>query len=302
MQLPDAWYVVAASEEIGNKPLSVVIFSKEFVLWRDESGKVVMQNDSCPHRSAKLSLGEVHKNCIQCPFHGFTFDTSGNCTFVPETEKPSLNLKVETHEVVERNGFIWLKKGSALPESAPWFHELGEDLSMYQSIHEWPTHLTRCVENQLDYAHLPFVHRKTIGRNVDVTGIRRIDCQNDRISMYVDEHNKEIPTIQFIFPNLWLLTISAERFFQFIAFVPVSPERTRLYLRAYQSFARFPLIEPVLKLIFNKSNSMILNEDRAVVLSQTPIVSTEAGNEKLFQSDRAIEHFRRLWRETTTLK
>lgn len=299
MQVPDAWYVVASSMEIGRKPISVFLFSKKFVLWRDSAGEIHMQIDACPHRSASLSLGVVVDDCITCPFHGFRFDSTGACSLVPETGRAAPNLKVETHEVLERNGFVWLKKGDNLPDSPPWFDELSDGLVSYQSIHEWPTHISRCVENQLDYAHLPFVHRKTIGRGLDVSGTRRIDCNDRRISMYVDVENNDIPTIQFIFPNLWLLTIRARKFFQFIAFVPMTAVRTRLYLRAYQGVITVPLLNPFLAPIFNRSNSVILNEDRRVVLSQRPLDTSEAVEEKLFPSDRGIDHFRRLWRANT---
>lgn len=298
MQVPDAWYVVASSTEIGRKPFSVSLFSKKFVLWRDSASELHMQIDVCPHRSASLSLGEVVENCIRCPFHGFSFDATGSCSLVPETGRPAPNLKLETHTVIERNGFVWLKKGDNLPESPPWFEDLHDRLFSYQSIHEWPTHISRCVENQLDYAHLPFVHRKTIGRGLDISGARRIDCNEGRIHMYVDQEKSDVPTIQFIFPNLWLLTIKARKFFQFIAFVPMDPERTRLYLRAYQGVITFPPLAPLLSPMFNWSNTIILNEDRRVVLSQRPLDSSDAANEKLFPSDRAIDHFRRLWLES----
>ncbi|MBX9669174.1 MAG: hypothetical protein K2X93_16230, partial [Candidatus Obscuribacterales bacterium] len=158
----------------------------------------------------------------------------------------------------------------------------------------------RTLENQLDYAHLPFVHRKTIGRGLDVRGTRRIDCNDLRIQMYVDQEKSEIPAIQFIFPNLWLLTIRARKFFQFIAFVPVTAERTRLYLRAYQGVITFPLFNPLLGPIFNWTNAVILNEDRRIVLSQRPSDTRNAVSEKLFPSDKAVDHFRRLWHASTT--
>lgn len=298
MQVPSAWYTVAASTQVGSTPLAVQLFGKDFVLWRNSAGRIIMQADTCPHRSAKLSLGEVHDDCISCPFHGFRFDTTGSCTFVPETGKAAPNLRVDTLQVMEKNGFVWLKHGRTGSDSPPWFTELDSGLAVHESVHEWPTHITRCVENQLDYAHLPFVHKTTIGRNVDVRGTRRIDCEEDRIAMYVSDANAPKAAIQFIFPNLWLLTISPGKFYQFISFVPMSDTKTRLYLRAYQRFLTAPLIVPLLTPLFNRSNSIILEQDRNVVLSQRPPVSTEATLEKLFPSDRAIDYFRQRWRSS----
>lgn len=296
MELPDAWYVVASSNEIRKRPHQVNIFSKKFVLWRNSNGEIIMQDDVCPHRSASLSLGDIVDNCITCPFHGFAFDENGSCSFIPETGKPAPNLQIETFSIVERHSFVWLRRGENLSESPPWFNELKENLVSYQSIHEWPTHMSRCVENQLDYAHLPFVHKKTIGHDVDVFGPRRIDCDDRKISMYVNSQSDDIPTIQFMFPNLWLLTIKKDKFYQFIAFVPVAPGITRLYLRAYQGMFTLPLLSPLLGPIFNQLNSVILREDRRVVLSQMPLDTSQVINEKLFPSDRAIKHFRDLWK------
>ena len=298
MQLPDAWYVVASSDEIRKKPHQVGLFSRKFVLWRNSSGEIIMQDDVCPHRSASFSLGDVVDDCIRCPFHGFAFDEKGSCSFIPETGKPAPNLQIESFQVVERHGFVWLKRGDNLPESPPWFSELNDKLVSHQSIHQWPTHISRCVENQLDYAHLPFVHKKTIGRDVNVLGPRRIDCNERKISMYVNSQSDEIPTIQFMFPNLWMLTIKNKRFYQFIAFVPVAHGVTRIYLRAYQGMFTFPPLSPLLQPFFNYLNAVILNEDRRVVLSQIPLDTSEVHNEKLFPSDKAIKHFRELWKET----
>lgn len=299
MMAPSAWYTIAPSSEVRRHPVSVELLSTEYVLWRDQTGKVIAQKDTCPHRSAKLSLGEISNNCIHCPFHGFSFDTTGSCTFVPETERPAPNLRVETFEVKEQHGFIWLKHGNDLADTPPWFYELDSNLLMHESVHEWPTHITRCVENQLDYAHLPFVHRTTIGRNVDIRGKREIEYENGRISMYVDKSDISRAAIQLIFPNLWLLTIAPGKFYQFISFVPLSESRTRLYLRAYQRFIPVPFLKPILTPLFNKSNSVILEQDRHVVLSQRPQNSTEAMDEKSFPSDRAIDLFRKVWREAT---
>lgn len=296
MQVPDGWYAIASSEELKKAPLAVRAFGTNLVLWRSTNGSPILQEDLCPHRSAKLSLGDINRGCIRCPFHGFEFDTAGSCTFVPETGRQAKNLKVTTHAVIEQNGLIWLFKGDdAVKTAPPWFEELDESYAMAQTTHEWPTHITRCVENQLDYAHLPFVHKSTIGHDVDVRGSREVVCQNGRIELFVNLKAPSTPTIQFIFPNLWLLTIVPKRFYQFIAFVPASEGTTRLYLRAYQKFATWPIAKQLLRIILNHMNTVILNQDRRVVLSQEPKLSTTATAEKLFPSDRAIAHFRDLW-------
>lgn len=301
MRVPAGWYVIAATDEVKSKPLAVKIFEKDLVLWRDREGLVTLQEDMCPHRSAKLSLGQLHNGCIQCPFHGFEFDTTGSCTHVPETGRSANNLKVQTYSVIEQNGFIWFHTGDQAPTGRPpWFAELDAGLSAANSIHEWPTHITRCIENQLDYAHLPYVHKTSIGHNADVRSTREVDYEDGRIQIYLEKktsNSSSVPSIQFIFPNLWLLTILPGRFYQFIAFVPVAENTTRIYLNAYHRFSNWKVVNAVLNPILRYQNAVILNQDRRVVLSQEPIVSTRATHEKLFPSDKAIAKFRELWTE-----
>jgi hypothetical protein len=93
------------------------------------------------------------------------------------------------------------------------------------------------------------------------------------------------------------LNIIHGKFAQFIAFVPVNENQTKLYLRAYQSFCTIPLLSNLIGLVMRKQNGVILNEDKRVVLSQIPKNSLDAGTERLYPSDKAIAFFRSKWRE-----
>ena len=298
MQLPRGWYVLAASHEIKpGKPVKLRVLGLDLVFWR-QAGKLVVMADRCPHRSASLSLGRLHEGCIECPFHGFRFSAEGNCTLVPETGKGAENLRVEVLACVERYGFIWHYYGSAAPSGEPpWFEELGAETGLVYSErrHCWPMHMTRCVENQLDYAHLPFVHANTIGGNLDVSRAVEFELGSETIKFYPGGKKDTVSGISFIFPALWRLAIVPGRFMQMIAFVPVDDHETRIYLRGYQSFVTIPLLADLLGLIVQAQNSVILNQDRNVVLSQKPANVMHAGDENLYQSDRGIAHFRKLW-------
>jgi cholesterol 7-dehydrogenase len=43
----------------------------------------------CPHNGANLAVGGIVKgNCLECPFHGWTFDGKGTCVSVPYRYSP----------------------------------------------------------------------------------------------------------------------------------------------------------------------------------------------------------------------
>lgn len=93
----------------------------EYVVWRDESGKAHIWEDSCPHRGMKLSLGFVRGDRIACLYHGWEYGTDGVCQKIPA--HPDLpvpdSITVDTFGVVESGGLIWLFAEESAVEIEP---------------------------------------------------------------------------------------------------------------------------------------------------------------------------------------
>lgn len=267
------------------------------MFWRTSNGEPVITSDLCPHRGVKLSLGTIKKDCIACPFHGFEFDSHGACQLVPETNKSAVNLAVQTFPAKEKHGFIWMWLGDnddVVTSQTHWFEEL-ENSKLIFSEHSdvWPIHVTRCVENQLDYAHLPYLHRNSIGRGFDVSVKREFELDDQQITLKF----KDGGGFQFKFPNIWRLEIKKGSFYQMLAFVPVNEKSTKIYARAYQSLVTLGALKPLIDLISNYQNSIILNQDKYAVISHSPNSSIDAKDEKLYPSDQGIDWFRKKWIE-----
>jgi len=77
-----------------------------------------------------------------------------------------------------------------------------------------------------------------------------------------------------------------------IAFVPINDGLTRYYLRLYHRH-RNPLVARPFEWLMAVSNRFILDQDRRVVVTQTPPVSLDATDDRLVGADRAIVQFRR---------
>ena len=127
--------------------------------------------DRCAHRGVALSAGKLMPDChtVQCPFHGFEYDASGACTYIPANGRnahvPDV-IKVETYPTYEAHGWIWIWWGEnhgELPE-VPYFDSIPATYPYATFQDHWKTHYSRAIENQLDAIHLPFVHYNTIGR------------------------------------------------------------------------------------------------------------------------------------------
>ena len=72
----------------------------------------------CSHDSdILLPQGSVVDGCIQCPYHGWEYDGSGNCTRMPSTAFCK-GIRVSSLPVCEADGFVWVWPGENLPDAA----------------------------------------------------------------------------------------------------------------------------------------------------------------------------------------
>ena len=316
--IPNQWYVVMDSSQVGAKPVGVTRMGEKLVFWRDDSGQVSCLRDRCAHRGVELSKGEVLDNGkLQCPFHGFEYDTSGRITRIPANGRNAPvpeRFRVHSYPTHEAHDLIWIWWGDDPPEDlAPprFFDDIDDAFTYGKAIDPWDAHYSRVIENQLDVVHLPFVHHNTIGRGcrtlVDGPGIEWVD--DDIFYVYVfnrtddgrpPKRPDEVPVpppdrdfkLEFIFPNLWQNHI-AEDTRVVAAFVPVDAEHTLLYLRFYQKFMRLPLLRDLVNWAAMPFNLMVAHQDRRVVETQRPKPSALRMGEQLVQGDRPIVAYRR---------
>lgn len=294
MVLPTGWYAVFESFQVRpRRPFGARRFGLDVVAWRDEHGSVVLQEDRCPHRSAKLSIGTVEDGVIACPFHAWRFGPDGACRHIPETGREAPRIRLVTFKTREAHGLIWAWWGPPEPAAEtplPWFENLSEGYVQGGFHDVWPTHFTRSVENQLDYAHIPYVHRTTLGRLVKAGATPELVATPQQIGWSM---RKGEGSIEFRLPNVWQNRISPT-FALSLCFVPVDDGHTELILRTHlrSAVARTPVVGSLLLWLSSLLNRIILAQDRHVVLTQSPLDARLATDEALVGSDRAIRWFR----------
>jgi phenylpropionate dioxygenase-like ring-hydroxylating dioxygenase large terminal subunit len=312
--IPNQWYAVLESDEVKpGRPVGVTRMGERLVFWRDTHGRVNCLRDLCPHRGAALGLGTVEGDLIACPFHGFQYDASGQCRLVPANGKLApfpKQLKAGHYPTHERDGFIFTFWGEAPEDLAPprYFDDLAGMVSASVRV-VWKAHYSRAIENQLDVAHLPFVHHDTIGRGgrTVVDGPFLEWDGPDMFYLYVfnrlddgtpprrpEELSKPDSSfwLEFIFPNLWQNHLGSQARVV-VAFAPVDADHTLMYLRFYQSFVQAPVLDRLVARLAMPYNLRILRQDQQVVETQLPARSELKLGEKLVQADRPIIAYRR---------
>ncbi|HEY9723175.1 MAG TPA: aromatic ring-hydroxylating dioxygenase subunit alpha [Oscillatoriaceae cyanobacterium] len=158
------WYIAAEANELGNRPLARQVLGEPLVLFRDEQGAAIALFDRCPHRNAPLSDGRINGGRLMCPYHGWEFDGSGRCTFIPslrEGEAIPAAAQCGRFPVVEQDGYVWVwmgegEPGASRPFKLPHRGEPGwADARLSCVIRN---QVDNVIENFIDCPHTGYVH------------------------------------------------------------------------------------------------------------------------------------------------
>ncbi|MGC8903373.1 MAG: Rieske 2Fe-2S domain-containing protein [Fervidobacterium sp.] len=315
--IKNQWYIVLSSKELRKGQLiGVTRLGQKLAFWRDMEGKVHCISDICCHRGALISHGKVLNDGerVMCPFHGFEYDDTGRVRVIPANGRNNPvpeNFKVKSYHTYETADFIWIWYGDNEPTYTPrYFDDITPDLSFSELKEVWNVHYSRAIENQLDPAHVPFVHYNTIGRGnrtvVDGPVIKWIDDVMFYFYVFnrmddgtraktpeeIDENQKSQVYLEFKFPNMWQNHID-DKLRVTAAFVPIDEEHTMLYLRFYVGFTKIKILDKLISIMGMPFNRKVLHQDKRVVETQIPKKSELNIGENLIRGDAPILEYRK---------
>ena len=162
LNLAASWYVAMQSKDLGKKPKAIELFGESLVAWRDQNGQPVIMERYCSHRGTSLAIGKVKDGCIQCPFHHWRYDNSGNCVFIFELDHIPPTARQVTYVTQEKYGYIWVWYGTQTPLfPLPKFSVIEEQSHNYMFLYETidtQTSVRQVMENPYDPIHASTLH------------------------------------------------------------------------------------------------------------------------------------------------
>lgn len=308
------WHPVAAVEEVQDAPVAARLLGENLVLWRDAAGTVQAWPDRCPHRGARLSLGQVTGGRLECPYHGWQFDGRGQCVHVPALPDftPPATHRITTYEACERHGLVWVRlapSSEALPDFGA---ELDPQLRKLNcGPYEVASSAPRVVENFLDMSHFSFVHEGWLGdRAVSAIddyriedterGLRAVGCKawQPRSNLhstapaqveYVYEVTGPYSAVLTKVPQPGTTAVSGWREAIGLFICPLDQERSRVWFRL--AVADFDSSDDTLC----SFQDTIFRQDQPVLESQEPKrLPLDLRAELHVRADRASSAYRRL--------
>jgi phthalate 4,5-dioxygenase len=176
------WIPACLSEELPEPdcpPIRVRLLGEDLVAFRDSAGDIGLVDALCAHRRAPLFYARNEECGLRCVYHGWKFDTLGNCVDMPSEppySKFRLRVSIKAYPTYEAGGVVWTYMGPTTlmppPPNYEWMRA-GADYVRIDKTGE-PCNFLQAIEGGIDTAHSSFAHNN--------------DLENPRLLRTLDPH------------------------------------------------------------------------------------------------------------------
>lgn len=278
--LRNVWYACALSSDVKTGGMkSLILDGEPLVLARMSNNEVFAIRDICPHRGIPFSYGRMVKDQVECPYHGWKFNSQGVCTEIPSLcEGQDLDcskIKVKKYPTIEKQGLIWIflaDKDAELDQNTipqpPTLPTL--PLNARPQIIEhalFPCHIDHAVIGLMDPAHGPYVHQSWFWRSERSSYekkktfapvkhgfqmVRHAPSKNSK--MYKILGGVPSTEITFTLPSVRVehIKVGDKNVYNLTALCPIGPMQTMVYSLLYWDMPWLSLIKPALKSFAHK--------------------------------------------------
>ncbi|MDX3894672.1 aromatic ring-hydroxylating dioxygenase subunit alpha [Pusillimonas sp.] len=252
------WQPIAAAVELEKAwTKRVRLLGEDLVLFRDRQGKLGLIAEQCPHRRASFAHGIPTRDGIRCPYHGWEFNSAGQCLnqpYEPDNQAFRDSVATKAYPVQELGGLLFAYLG---PQPAPLlprfdgFVAEGTIRMMGRTL--LPVNWLQVMENSLDPIHTEWLHGHHYEFQKEQEGIKvAISARHQKIDFkefefgitkhrLLEGHSEESDDWRvghpIVFPNMLAVGNGGDhnRYYSFQIRVPVDDEHTmHLWYNAYQ--------------------------------------------------------------------
>jgi phthalate 4,5-dioxygenase oxygenase subunit len=160
------WVPALLSSELPNPdadPVRVMLLGEQLIGFRDSNGRVGLVANNCPHRGASLFFGRTEEAGLRCVYHGWKFDTAGNCIDMPNEPAESdfrTKVKAVAYPCQERGGLVWTYMGPRTePPPLPDLEgNMQPNADQFVRATQLQSNWLQILEGDIDTSHVGFLH------------------------------------------------------------------------------------------------------------------------------------------------
>ncbi|AMB88244.1 (2Fe-2S)-binding protein [Pseudomonas agarici] len=158
-------------------PVRVKLLSERLIAFRDTQGKYGLMDEFCAHRGVSLWFGRNEEGGLRCPYHGWKYDTTGQCVDVPSEPESSgfcQKIKLQSYPMVKVGDILWTYMGPKehqppLPQFE--FANVPADQT-FTSKRLQESNWLQAMEGGIDSSHVSFLHSGNLNTDPLFKGAR----------------------------------------------------------------------------------------------------------------------------------
>ncbi|WP_319423221.1 aromatic ring-hydroxylating dioxygenase subunit alpha [Pleurocapsa sp. FMAR1] len=249
------WYPLSPVEDLNPQlPTTVTVLGIQLVIWKPQNAdSYQVFLDRCPHRLAPLSEGKIDEATgnIMCSYHGWQFDSQGNCTRIPQADNQLVDnqqLCATVFPARQANDLLWVWMDAESPDIAaktplPLSPQIDAEKGFVWSsfvrdlAYDWQT----LVENVADPSHVPFAHHGVQGKRENAKPLPLTITQSraDLIEATTGTPFKTTITFQPPCRLEYAISFGEEKQIGLITYsIPVAPGKSRIVAQFSRNFAQ----------------------------------------------------------------
>lgn len=309
------WYIIAAEDEIKKGSyLARYLLGLPLLIARNRSGDLFAMEDRCCHRNVQLSLGEFDGDNFTCGYHGWVYNSCGDCINIPSEKNGVRKRAIRNYPLVRKYGFIWIWVGDETPhESLPPLPEL-EYLPMIYTDHEFDGDIRFVSESLFDPYHINHVHKnsiKTFMGDLNSDPVK-FSINATETSLYGEYKRKNNSTVfektyfghsdyittkfEFHFPNISKIQICFEKRTLTIYEHMVEVKKNRIKMYQITSWENiFAKVPPFARWFMKRISEKIVGEDIDFFKSHFALQDVDSYKEVHTSGDQLSLAFRKIW-------
>lgn len=321
------WYPVCISTDLTDKPIHISILKHDFVAFRDKAGKAAVLSDTCIHRGGALSGGKCKEDgTVQCPYHGWRFNTDGIVTRIPSlgiNAKIPPRARVDSYPVQEKYGLVFAFLGDLAEGERPPIMPIDEyDQPGWRATHvsfDVDYNYERSIENGMDPAHNEYVHPTHGYSGERETEYKVHELEPSQVNPWGwgFMHTFDAPPLRnWLFrrarkvhgkmqagsgtygPNhMWTFIHLSEKFWmhQYMFEAPIEENKTRVFLVNLRNIfiSKYDFLNRIYDKTVNKRNMVVASQDIVVVNRLRPVLTPNSRTKELLMPhDKGVLQYR----------
>jgi phenylpropionate dioxygenase-like ring-hydroxylating dioxygenase large terminal subunit len=259
------WYPIGFKKDFGKQPKRITIRDNDYIVWRDINSFYALK-DCCSHQGSSFAQGEICKNTISCPYHGYIFDGSnGNLVNIPKLPHVASHTQnIFFYKIVEKADIVYLntipltnEDDKNLIDESKIFVEpeyYNEDQRAVYLTEDFEHNAKFVSVNSLDICHIGFVHTFGNKKNPNPLSNSKIEKIDDydfhyKITYnYIAGENSLVNRIynfnsikvenEYLLPHTTVARVCFGDFNSTIITyaLPISKFKTKLFVKAYRNY------------------------------------------------------------------